>query len=968
MIVFSDVRYANVEILHRTDSSQLLRCVDKERAHSVLMRVFFTSDDAEKSFILTEAAVLRKFQHPALASVYDVGTTTDEYPFFTFEDIGGTPLHSLPNGRFHTKEKFAALVLPVLSLLARIHEQYRTLLCVKPDTVRLTGNDKSHVKVALDQWRPSAGIPTTSVQEALPTPYAPPALSTGRLVDGRADLYAFGVTLYEVLTGASFSEIASVDSSGMVSHLLVKSLLENAPALGDDFANALGQWLSGLTEADRSMRFASVREAALFLASRGIFPEEAALELPETPAVYAAVHPIGVEAALGAVINSHFEETELPIVELSGEAGIGKTMFLHSLERGRIAVEHNSAYLQAKYLSALQKIFEPTTNDELNEHSIVLSTLSALIQAQKPSLLLIDDAEHLSNEERSAIREMLATQYAGNSVRVVAAHRTQLAVLGGKPQTLARFTSNQLTTMCGEVLGRCAFTSDVYKDLYAATKGHPLFAEELLRHLVRSRAIVRVKHIWTVQENFAAALKAATTLSALLSWHFKNCSEAAQRLLAMLAVATAPVPLYELADLLDLSTQSVMKTLLPLTFDGYVRFELAHASIAHEIYREAIEETLSSIIATFQQTKSHNTNTPPSLATNDGDDSATTEFSLLEAANAPISLKPSTAAPSVLVPPSASVPALSLTSGIFAGESAAVQRLRRQIELAAQYDIPALIEGQLGTGKEDVAMLIHTLSNRVASPLHVVVCTDFSFDELEHYLFGGVNNLIAQTQGGTLFLDDISSAPQSVQIKLARMAQAKLRTSSRLQAASTLGAGANDVRILLGCDRHGAGSPEQAMQEGRLYPELFFAASSMRVIAPALEERRDDIPAIAAYFLALTAQEFASAELTPLTDTLMKSLAERRWTGNVMELESVVRRMVLGSNEAEEALHTPSIIHNNSVPQSVDNSLLSINEAQKAHILRALELTGGNKTKAAEMLDIKRTTLIARMKKFGMMP
>jgi DNA-binding NtrC family response regulator len=732
----------------------------------------------------------------------------------------------------------------------------------------------------------------------------------------------------------------------MVSHLLVKSLTENAPALSSDLANALGIWLSGLVEADRSMRFTSAREAASFLASRGIFAEDTLADIPETPAVYAAVHPIGVEAALGAVVDFHFEDTELPVVELSGEAGIGKTMFLKSLVHGQAAIQRNSNYLQALYISAFE------SKQATAEPSTILATLQTLFDAQKPALLLIDDAEHLSDEERRAIRDMLDAQSVRKSlasvIRIVAAHRTQLAVLGGKSHTLSRFTASQLTAMCSEILGRCAFTPDIYKDLYNATKGHPLFVEELLRHLVRSQAIVRVQRVWTVQENFGAALKAATSLPSLLAWHFKNCSEAAQHLLATLAVLAKPVPLYELAEALDISTQAVMSVLLPLVFDGYIRFEQAYASISHEIYREAITESLAQQIAILQTATSQQT--APHLEPRQDENTAQ-----------------ETPIPSPSLQVESNLSLLSLTGGIFSGTSAAVQRLRRQIELTAQYDIPALLEGQLGTGKEEIASLIHALSKRSTAPFHAVVCTDFSPAELEQYLFNGSTNLIAQTQGGTIFLDDIASATQAVQAKLARLAQARLRTPSRLQHINTLSTQVTDVRILLGCDRNGTGSPEQAMQEGRLYPELFFAVSSMRVIAPSLDERREDIPAIASYFLTQTAQEFASVELTPLTDGVMKSLSERRWTGNVMELESVVRRMVLSSGGIEDiaSLYAPQPAR---MQNGLDISLLSIDEAQKAHILRALELTGGNKTKAAEMLAIKRTTLIARMKKFGMMP
>jgi len=1066
--------------LQKDALSELVRCMDTERSERVLMRIFFTGDDAEKSFLLTEAAALRKHraeasnqlndpnasasEHAPLAHIYDVGTTSNEYPFVTFQDVGGVPLSSISPSALANPAMFQRLVSDMSVALAHIHQLQRSLLCLSAASIRFfapqepNGSDYRFV-LALDEWSPAPDGRHPQLRKYAQRREAAPELASGRMWDARADLYALGVVLFEALTGVSFDDLRTTDAPGMRSHLLFKALDEHAPHLPE----RIGQWLNALVEQDRSLRFFSAREVVEFLAVRDYMPRTLAQSLPETPCLLAPVHPIGIDAALAAVVNTHFDEAEMPVLELSGEEGVGKTMLLQSLYHSPRGLEERSITLSAVFMSAAH-----------HKHSnYLVKHLQHLMDANEPTLVLLDDCDSLSESTRQEIRSLLLSEQAKRSgVRVIAAHRSQLAVLSTKvpSHTIARMLPLYLPTMCAETLGRCAFPQELYKDLYAVTKGHPLFVEEVLRLMVRKGLIVRRNRIWSVaQESFT--LPAA--LQTLIIQHIQALPEDAKTLLTVLvdgnnasAALTEGFTLHALAELLDVSTQAVMRLVLPLVYDGVLQFWGASVVFRHELYREAVATALHISLAEvlraehevleplFPQamelpsshvlpTAAHPAQQAPQQQSQEVLQTAPRAASALNEPPSETNQPPQTPAttPEAAQEPhqQPTRPGQTLTSGILSGSSAAVERLRSQMRLAAQYDVPMLIEGHLGSGREEMALLMHSLSNRAKKPCAVVVCSDFTDTELEHYLFGTpqplllgttfvssgalasasneapstvVNHggILAELDGGTLFLDDITYASLTVQTKLARLAQAKLRSrvssSSHAHGTQTLAhvqpPQASDVRLIIGCGRDGDTLAEYALQRGSLQPELFFAVSSMRVTVPALAERREDIPLLVAYYRTVVAEEFGYQDtLGVLPIALVRKLQERQWAGNIMELESLVRRMMMmGSIEAFSseleyvAVSLKSVEHQSpqtpqtpQVPSTAQTSstetamqttsehpheerdgLLSIDDAQKEHILRALERTKGNKTKAAELLRIKRTTLIARMKKFGMMP
>ncbi len=995
----------------------------------VLMRVFFTSDDAEKSFLLTEAAALRKLAHPALAAVYDVGTTSDEYPFVTFEDVEGTPLADVPLASLRMTGVITAVIVDVCSALAAVHGLRRVLRCLSPQSI-LVDVTTNRTRIALAHWMPSI----TSASPLERGRYDAPELTSSRPIDARADMYSFGVLLYETLTGKVFADIAAVEASGMLSHLVVQALTETAPLLPD----AVGQWLCGLVEHERSMRFFSIREALDFLVARQVVVPDAVGTVAETPCILSPVHPVGVDAALGAIANIRIDTEEAPVLEISGEPGLGKTMILHSLQ--------HTANARVIYVDGAQ---ETNIGVQLQQ-VIVQEAQAALERRHKPEhgesdsliLFVIDDSEFLNEALRDAIKRLLFSERAArSSIRVIAAHRSQLAVFGGKAQslTLSNLMPPHLPLFCSEMLGRCAFSPEFYKELYSLTKGHPLFLEETLRFLIRNNVLVRMNRVWATDIERFDDIQPSLPLSltTLIVTNIRAMSEEMQQMLILLVVLETPsvhgIALHLIAEILDISTQAVMRLLLPLMYDGYVRLNHSHATLSHDLYKEALntgigEEALTQMremvhrywAAISEQTANGKEHLPAlsqqisalgsSETPQNGMTTApTTPETRSEVVPGPVvmpAIKESAQQPQpipVVEIPATAVPSVRfdndrksqtpLQTGILSGTSGAVQRLRRQIELAAQYEVPVLLEGGFGSAKEEIASIIHGMSNRAAQPFHAVVCSDFSEAELDQYLFGSNSqqnsqqnpqkSVIAQTQGGILFIDDIAAAAMPLQAKLARLtqiAQMRLRGQNQPTMPSTLHNTLHNTnaRLIIGCGRDGDTSAEQALQAGTFHPELFFAVSSLRVTIPSLNERREDIPVLVGYYREMVAAEFGRSDtLGELPSTMLQSLMQQQWTGNVMELESLVRRLVLTqdlvpevTNDERQPILAPPISSN--LPSRLfaneDDPILSIDDAQKEHILRALEMTSGNKTKAAEMLRIKRTTLIARMKKFGMMP
>ena len=309
------------------------------------------------------------------------------------------------------------------------------------------------------------------------------------------------------------------------------------------------------------------------------------------------------------------------------------------------------------------------------------------------------------------------------------------------------------------------------------------------------------------------------------------------------------------------------------------------------------------------------------------------------------------------------------------GNSAPILVLNDLIRTVADSDSTTLILGESGTGKELVAKALHYNSVRAGKPLIPVNCGAIPEDLLESELFGHVKgaftgatmNRIGRFQmadGGTIFLDEIGDMSPKLQVKLLRVLQEQ-----------TFEPGGATVRIITATNRN----LEEDVKEGRFREDLFYRLNVIPLQIPPLRDRIDDLPLLIQHFIERF-NRLKGRKLTRFTDRAIQALTAYPWPGNVRELENLVERMAIlntsGEIDLEQlperftgltpavALASPATID---IPdEGIDFNAL-VDEFECALIAKALEKAGGIKNKAASLLNIKRTTLVEKMKKKGLL-
>ena len=319
-------------------------------------------------------------------------------------------------------------------------------------------------------------------------------------------------------------------------------------------------------------------------------------------------------------------------------------------------------------------------------------------------------------------------------------------------------------------------------------------------------------------------------------------------------------------------------------------------------------------------------------------------------------------------------------AGGFVTESPAMRRLLEQVKKLARSDGAGLLCGASGSGKERMAEFIHRQSPRAEGPFVAVNCAALPANLLESELFGHEKGAFTgadqrrdgrfqQASGGTLLLDEITEMPGDLQAKLLRV----------LQEGVVDRVGGNrpepvDVRVLATTNR----DPEEAVTEGRLRADLLYRLSVLRVRLPDLEQRPEDIPALAEHFVRLYAHRYGRT-VEGLDLAAREHLKERRWPGNVRELENAIHRAVVLAEgdrigvedlQQEELSIEPAMASGQSGggeggqpgPGASSEALLpeanlTIREMEDLLIQRTLERVGGNRTRAAELLGVSIRTL-----------
>ncbi|HLL85658.1 MAG TPA: sigma-54 dependent transcriptional regulator [Longimicrobium sp.] len=317
--------------------------------------------------------------------------------------------------------------------------------------------------------------------------------------------------------------------------------------------------------------------------------------------------------------------------------------------------------------------------------------------------------------------------------------------------------------------------------------------------------------------------------------------------------------------------------------------------------------------------------------------------------------------------------------GSIVGQSAPISALTRQLRRVLHSNVPVSVFGETGTGKELVARAIHEEGARARGPFVAINCGAFSESLLESELFGHERGAFTgataihrgcfeQAQGGTLFLDEVGEMSPAMQVRLLRTLQE--RTVRRVGGTTEIRV---DVRIVTATHRDLLAE----VKAGRFREDLYYRLAVYPVHVPPLRARASDIPLLVEHFLAKTGVD-EKGRPDRISQEALQALITYPWPGNVRELENVVQRAVLSCDGPQiELAHLPLELGALPLPPSspnaqaaasavpqpgpVEEGVVPLRELERREILKALAVTKGSVTKAAQMLGLGRATLYRRL-------
>jgi len=299
-----------------------------------------------------------------------------------------------------------------------------------------------------------------------------------------------------------------------------------------------------------------------------------------------------------------------------------------------------------------------------------------------------------------------------------------------------------------------------------------------------------------------------------------------------------------------------------------------------------------------------------------------------------------------------------------------MQQLITTLDRVATAEVPVLLTGESGVGKELLALRVHEKSARASHPFVALNCAAIPQGLIESELFGHLKGAFTgalkerkgkfeQADGGTLFLDEIGELPLEQQPKLLRALQLGEIEPVGGQTCSV------DVRVVAATNL----KLEDEIRQGTFREDLYYRLAVIPLEVPPLRQRSEDILLLARHFLRL----YAAERQLGIKDEVLKALQLYAWPGNVRELKNLMQRLAIlcNGNSVEMADLPANIRQHNSEPNSVNSapfvlpaSGLSLDELEKSAIMQALERTAGNQTKAAELLRIPRHVLLYRLEKY----
>jgi len=301
------------------------------------------------------------------------------------------------------------------------------------------------------------------------------------------------------------------------------------------------------------------------------------------------------------------------------------------------------------------------------------------------------------------------------------------------------------------------------------------------------------------------------------------------------------------------------------------------------------------------------------------------------------------------------------------GSSPALEAVLEQVERVAPTGSTVLIQGETGTGKELIAQAIHNISSRCGRPFIRLNCAAIPLDLLESELFGhekgAFTGAIAQKIGrfeladkGTLFLDEVGDIPSALQPKLLRVLQE--------QEFERLGSGRThqvDVRLVAATNR----DLTEMVSRGEFRSDLYYRLNVFPILLPPLRERREDIQALVTHFVEILGRRMGR-EIEHIPPETMSALISYQWPGNIRELQNLIERAVILSNDG--VLPNPLPAATPEQRPAISLGATTLRDSERTLILGTLETVGwiiGGPKGAAAKLGLKRTTLIHKMQKLG---
>src|SRR5262252_1941791 len=293
------------------------------------------------------------------------------------------------------------------------------------------------------------------------------------------------------------------------------------------------------------------------------------------------------------------------------------------------------------------------------------------------------------------------------------------------------------------------------------------------------------------------------------------------------------------------------------------------------------------------------------------------------------------------------------------GVTTPMVEIYKKVSRVAPTDATVVIEGETGTGKELVARMIHRFSLRAKQPFVPVDCTSITPSLLESELFGAMRGaftgadrdrmgVFEAANKGTVFLDEIGEIGKDFQASLLRFLQEReIRPVGASRSKEV------DVRVIVATNR----DLQRQVDDGKFREDLWYRLNTVRIVMPPLRERRDDIPLLARFYLNKFNGRYQRE--VKLMDSGVRALLDYTWPGNVRQLQHVVERLTI----LADRIDGEAVLDALTAMESREKPVETLADAEEDQIRRVLAATGGNKSKAAQILGIERKTLYRKLER-----